>query len=410
MTRSRRPVVVLLASTVCSVTGNAMVEVLIPWLVLRQTGNAALAGLVGSLALVAVVGSLFFGAAIVDRWDRRNLSAGADILSALAVAAIPLLYRAGWLTTAAIVVLVVLGALFDGPGSSAREALRPTIANQARLSLERTNAFGEVTDGIGNVAGPAGAGLAVAALGLTQSFWIAAGLLLVAGAIFLVGMPPAPPVRLRTEARGQESYLAATRSGLARVWSDPVLRATSISASLIGFFLAPVVLVFTAAFETSNRSAALGGLLAAFALGSIGGAVGYAVASARVPRRMTLLVGFAGASIGLASMAALLDHYAYLLAAAVLTGGIAGPLGPVFSVIIQQRTDDAYRGRVVSTVWTLELITAPLSLAMAGVVIELTSAAVALSVIGAGCLAATIYTGTAPALRRIESVDLRQAT
>lgn len=406
MSRSFRPVGVLIASTTCSVSGNGMVEVLVPWLVLRETGNAALAGLVGSLALVAVVGSLFFGAAVIDRWDRRNLSGGADILSGMAVAAVPLLYWAGWLSTFAIVILVTVGALFDGPGASAREALRPAIAARARLSLERTNALGEIADGVGNVAGPVTAGLAVAALGLASSFWIAAGLLFFAGAIFLIGLPPATPVLPEAVEGDDESFLSATVDGLKRVWGDPVLRAASIAASLFGFFLAPVVLVLTAAFEASNRSAALGGVLAAFAIGSIGGAGGYAIGSARLRRRPTLLLGFTGTSLGLTAMEMLLDHYGALIVSAALTGIVAGPLGPLFSVIIQDRTDDAYRGRVIATIWTLELIAAPLSLVVAGLIIELTSAPVALTIIGVGCLVATIYSGVASGLRHIEAIDL----
>lgn len=403
---NRRPIAVLLGSTGASVTGNAMVEVLVPWLVLRETGSAAYAGAVGAAALVAVIVSLVFGAAFVDRVDRRDLSSGADLLSAVAVAAIPIIAWLGGLSAAVLIALVMVGALFDGPGRAAREALRPDIGARSSVSLERTNALGEVIDGIGGVLGPVGAGLAVAALGLMWSFWVAAGLLLIAGLIFLFGLGPFPPVTSHRQTTSDESYLDASVAGFRRVWRDPVLRAISISASLFGLLLAPVVLVFTAAFEATDRPTALGGLLAAFSAGSIGGALAYAAIGRRVPRRVTLLGGFLAVSIGLVSMSLAMANYAILIVIACATGFAAGPIGPTFSVIIQQRTADAYRGRVLATIGTLELLVAPMSLAVIGVIIEATSATISLGLIGAGCLGGTVYTITTPHLREIESADL----
>ena len=45
-----RPLVGLLTATGASVAANAMVAVLVPWLVLSRTGSPAQAGLVGAVA------------------------------------------------------------------------------------------------------------------------------------------------------------------------------------------------------------------------------------------------------------------------------------------------------------------------------------------------------------------------
>ncbi len=385
-----------------------MITVLVPWLVLRRTDNAAYAGLVNSAALVAAVVSLLFGAAIVDRWNRRNLSVGADLLSAVAVVAIPV---ADWLfdvSITMIVVLVAIGALFDGPGRSAREAMRPDIATRSGVTLERTNALGEVVDGVGNVAGPAGAGVAVAAIGLSGSFWLSAALLAAGGLVFLLVKSPAPRPAAADAGDGddEESYLAATVDGFRRVWRDPVLRATAISASLFGFFLAPIVLVLTASFESQGRAAALGGVLAAFSIGAILGTVAYAAVGEGLRRRPLVIAGSAAAAVGIGAMAALLENYVPLIIVTLVAGIVVGPLGPVFSVIIQQRAPDAIRGRVLATLGTLELVAAPLSLAIAGVRIEVLGTATSMGIIAAGGGIATLYTALAPGLRRIEAADL----
>lgn len=400
---TRRPLVGLLLSTVLSVSGNGMAFVLIPWLVLRRTGNAAYAGLINSGALVAGIASLVFSAAVIDRWKRRNLSVGADLLSAAAVLAIPVIDWAFGLTTATIAVLVIVGALFDAPGRSAREALRPDIARRSGVSLERTNALGEVCDGIGGIAGPAVAGIAVASIGLFASFWLAASFLGLAGLVFWIAEPATEIERADED---DEAFLRAAAAGFRRVWSDPVLRDTAISGALFGLALAPIVLVFTAAFEAQDRASELGGFFAAFSVGTVVGASGYAWIGERLRRRPVLLASLAGASVGIALLAVVLENYPALVAAAVFTGVTAGPAGPIFSVIIQQRAEDSVRGRVLATIGTIELVTAPLALVIAGLVIEATSPRTTLVVVAICTTLAAIFTATAPGLRRIEPHQL----
>ena len=403
---SKRSLYGMLGSTTCSVTGNAMVVVLIPWLVLRETGSAAYAGFVNSAALIAAIFALLFGAAILDRWNRRNLSVGADLLSAAAVAAIPVADYFDGLSLPVIVVLVMIGAVFDVPGRAAREAIRPDIAKHSGVSLERTNALGEACDGIGAIAGPASTGAAVAVIGLSSSFWLAAAVLGAAGLVLLVVPRAATQHAAADSQRSGESYLHSASGGFKVVWRDPVLHTTATCGVLYGLFLSPIVLVLTAAFEADGRATALGGLLAAYSIGSISGSLAYAAWGQRLSRRFTLAAGLAGTTVGIAAMAALLGSYSFLVVAGIATGLFAGPLGPVFSVIIQQRTANEFRGRVLAAIGTLELSAAPLAMSVAGIVIEQTSPATTLYLVAAGSVIATLYTVLAPGLRKIEALDL----
>ena len=52
-----------------------------------------------------------------------------------------------------LLVLVALGAVFDSPGAAARESLRPDVARAAGIPLIRVNAWGEVAENIGYLAG-----------------------------------------------------------------------------------------------------------------------------------------------------------------------------------------------------------------------------------------------------------------
>lgn len=383
-----------------------MVFILVPWLVLQETGNAAYAGLVNAFALVAGIVSMAFGAAVIDRWDRRTLSAGADLLSAVAVAAIPLAMLVGTLHIAVLCLLVAVGALFDGPGRAAREALRPVISQRSGVALARTNALGETMDAIGNVIGPALAGVVLAAAGLSASFWVTAVVLFAAAVVFVVTVDPAPPDVDPNEL--QTSFWAATVEGVSLVWADRTLRDLSIVGLWFGFALAPFMLVFTAEFQAVGRATALGTLVSVFGVGAIVGALGYAVVGERLPRRATYVAASFAASLCVLAMPFVFDHFAALLVAACLTGVAAGPIGPIFSVVVQERTEDHYRGRVIATVGAFEMIAAPLATAMFGVIIEVASPRVAMVVIGVVMLGATAYAAISRGFRLIEAVDSDQ--
>jgi MFS family permease len=269
------------------------------------------------------------------------------------------------------------------------------------MSLERVTAYGEAMDGAGEVAGPALAGLAVAAIGLGSSFWLAAGVFLVAAGAMWLFVPTWP-----MEHREPEPYLSATWAGLRVVWRDRVLRDTAVTLALFGFFITPIVLVLTAEFEPDDRATALGLVIAVFAFGGVVGAVIFAALADRLPRRPTLIAGFALVSVGLAAMGPTLGSLTLVLVIAALTGLASGPLAPLLSVIVQDRATDQYRGRIISTMGTVWLIAGPLAVLVSGLLVEATSPGAVLVMIGAGSAASTVFAALTPGLRHIERADL----
>ena len=137
--RRRGPLFALFAANAISMSGNVAALVAIPWFVLQTTGSAARTGVVAAAGLVPIVVSGFFGGALVDRLGYRRTSVVADLASAGAVAAIPLLHRDVGIEFWQLVVLVFLGGLLDAPGVTARASLLPDVAAAAGWSLERAS-------------------------------------------------------------------------------------------------------------------------------------------------------------------------------------------------------------------------------------------------------------------------------
>lgn len=395
--RRRGALAGLLSATGASTAANAMVAVLVPWLVLIRSGSAAQAGLVGAVTLAAGVVALFLGGPLIDRWGRRRVSAGADLLSALAVLALPLVDAVVGLTLVSVLILVALGAAFDGPGAAAREAARPDVAAAGRVPVERVNARGEAVEGAGGIAGPALAGAGLGLIGAMSSLWVAAGLFVLAAVATWLALPPDRP---RTVA--SQPYLREAADGLRLVWHDRTLRAIALLGTFGLLAVAPFTLVLTAHFAPRGEAAALGLVSAALATGAVVGALAYGAVAQRLRRRTVLLGSLVSATVGFVAMAAL-PPAPLLGVLAGLTGVAIGPINPVLAVLMQERTEPGIRGRVVSTTWSLSMLASPLGVLAAGLLLEVSSPAVALLVVGAGVALTTVYTALTPGLRDVET-------
>jgi MFS family permease len=318
----RRPLFGLLTATAASVAANTMVTVLVAWLVLSRTGSPAQAGLVGSVALAAAVPALIAGGPLIDRWGRRRAAVGADLLSAAAVAALPLLDLTVGLSLVSTLALVATGALFDGAGAAARETTRPGVAATGDTTIDVVNARGEVAENVGEIAGPALAGVGIGVLGAMTALWVAAALLLVAAATTWLTLPPEAA---RTDR--PEPYLPAARAGLRAVWHDSTLRAATLLGTVAMVFIAPLTLILTAHLAPRGEPHALAAIMAALGCGAIVGALGYGSLAGRLRRRPVLLTGLTAAAFGLALMA-LLPAPGILACLALLTGTPTPTSGP----------------------------------------------------------------------------------
>jgi predicted MFS family arabinose efflux permease len=204
-----RPLYALVAANAISTLGNVVSAVALPWLVLVTTGSAAKTGLTAFVITVPFAVSGLFGAAISDRIGARRTSVIGDSLSAAAVAAVPFLHAVDRLEFWHVLALGFLKSVFDAPGTAARRALLPELAEQAKTTLERANSLYVSTEHIGYVAGAPLGGVAIAAVGSANVLWIDAASFALAAAIVAASVPEA-----RRTARAGAGYFADVVFGL----------------------------------------------------------------------------------------------------------------------------------------------------------------------------------------------------
>ncbi|MBQ7804665.1 MFS transporter, partial [Rhodococcus sp. (in: high G+C Gram-positive bacteria)] len=137
------PLVLVNLATLFSAIGNGIAIVVLPWLVLERTGKATDAAIVAGAAAIPLLVSSLFSGTFVDKFGRRRTSMISDALSAMSVAAIPIIAATAGLTIPVIAALAALGAVFDPAGMAARESMLPAATRTAKWKLDRTNSVYE---------------------------------------------------------------------------------------------------------------------------------------------------------------------------------------------------------------------------------------------------------------------------
>ena len=369
--KKKSPVILLQISNFASGLGNSIVMITIPWLILERTDSPAFAGLVAAVSALPGILVSPIGGWLVDRIGRKAVSISADLLSALSVAAFPIIAMTFGLSNLSILLIAVAGAVFDPAGYTARKTMLPDVATASDVNLDRLNGIHEGFMGVAWVFGPAiGAGL-IASIGSINSFWVAAGLFVIAALTIAF---------LRITDAGKESKELAIklgqktdgriRMGVRALWGDKLLRTLSIAILVIAAVYLPTEsVVLPTYFEDIDNPGGLGLVISALAGGSAIGAFGYGWISTRIQRRALMRMIMIGSSLSIIPMA-FLPPLPILMAAGFLLGLAWGPYSPLLNTLVQQRIPAHLHGRVFGVQTAVFYAAPPLGMVLSGLSVE----------------------------------------
>ena len=391
----------LAAANGISQLGNSITSLAIPWFVLVTTDSASRTGIAGAIVAVSPVFAGVVSGPVVDRLGFRRSSIISDLLSGVTVALIPLLYLADWLTFGQLLVLIFLGAFFDVPGHTARGALVPALARQAQMSLERANSILQLSFGLSDaVIAPLLAGLLIAAFGAAQVLFIDAGTFAVSILIvaLLISVQPVNGDADAEDSAGEEGdTIGRLMAGFRFVLRDRVLQTilpVAILLNFIGRAFAGVLLPVYIRDEYDNP-AYLGLLVSAMGIGMLAGILLFGAYGERYSRYNVFLTGF---SLSVASVW-LLTIPVFLptdLIAMLFFGVGIGPLNPLLQTLVQIRTPERMLGRVLSALFTLFTVAAPLGVLAAGVAVDTIGLRASMITTAALMTTVPIWVGFAP--------------
>ena len=369
--KKKSPVVLHQLSNFSSGLGNSIVMITIPWLILEETGSPAFAGLVAAIS--ALPGLLIspIGGWLVDHIGRRTVSIGADLLSAVAVVAFPIVALISELSGSTILIIAVIGAVFDPAGYTARKTLLADVAKASDIKLDRLNGIHEGFMGIAWVFGPAvGAGL-ISTVGAVNSFWVAGGLFIFAALaiVFLRVGNLGKDARDLAEEMGEKTN-RSIRVGFQVLWKDKLLRTLTVSILIIAAVYLPTeTVVLSTYFEDLGQPASLGIVISALAAGYAVGSFGYGWVSARLKRKNLVRTTFIGVAMSIVPMA-FLPPLPILAVAGFFLGLFWGPFNPLVSTLIQQRVPADQQGRVFGVQTAVFYAAPPLGMVLAGLSVE----------------------------------------
>ena len=375
MTASRRllPVLFLEAANLTSGLGNAVVMLAFPWLVLQETGSAAAAGAVAAIsALPALLAAPLTGW-LVDRLGRKPVAIGADVVSALSVAAVPIVAMTIGLTYGSILALAIVGAIFDPAGYSARRALIPDAAQASGMDTDRLNGIHEGVFLVGWTAGPLAAAALIASVGAASAFWLPCALFLLAAIAVAAMRVGDAGQRARDEAQAaglNEGGLSGLVRGFTALWKDRALRVLAIAVLIIAAVYMPTEAVILPAYYNSMEDpASLGIVIAATSGGSMIGAFSYGWILARVRPSVLVRIILIGTTLSVLPMT-LLPPLPVLAAFGFILGLVWGPFNPLFSTLVQRRIRPEEQGRVYGVQLAGFYAAPPLGMVVAGISVD----------------------------------------
>ncbi len=343
-----------LASFGLSGIGNAIINVVLPILVLQRTGDPVAAGTVATAVAIPSLLFALIGGHLVDAIGHKPMSIISDLISATSVVGLILVDTTLELSLGWFIALGIFGAIGDIPGMAARQALAGDVAQTAGKDISWLAGLSQGLMGVSFLIGPALAGV------MMTVFPISTVLIVTASCSFAAAVCTSL-VRVHKSVATAEEYpgLSAWRE----ILKFTPIKTLIVVAGLSQTIVAPFMVLVPAHFQSINAPEMFGYALSGFAIGTIAsGGVVSAIGQKRLQvlwsASMTfMMVGFITASV--------LKVTPLVVVGFVILGIGQGLLQPVLMIVIVAQIPEHIRGRTFSIFSALNTIGAPIGLSVA---------------------------------------------
>jgi MFS family permease len=388
----------LWAAMCVSLLGDGAFLVAVAWQVYELSNAPTAMSVVGIAMTVPTIVFLLIGGVASDRFDRRLVMVAADLLRAVAGAALAVLALTHAIEVWQIAVIAAVygtGAAFFAP---AFDALVPDIVPSERLA--QANALDQLMRPIVfRMAGPAIGGVLVASASAGVVFALDAASFIVSAATLLLVRVAATPA-----ARGPSSMRRDLAEGWRFVRARAWLWVTFASAAVAYLcFMGPVevLLPYVVKNDLAGSARDLGMVFAAGGVGSVACAI--AMGQRNLPRRSITFIYacWTLATVAVAGYGVASAIWQLMLAAVAFNAlETAGTI--VWATLKQRHVPRSVLGRVSSLDWLISIGLLPVSFALTGPIVSVLGSRGTLVVAG---VVGAVVTGAAyfvPGVRDVE--------
>jgi MFS family permease len=388
-----------------SLLGDGAFLVAIAWQVYELSNTPTAMSVVGIAMTVPTILFLLLGGVASDRFERRRIMIGADVLRAAAGLALAGLALTGALEVWHACVFAAMygtGAAFFAP---AFDAVVPDIVPSERLA--QANALDQlVRPLVFRMAGPALGGLLVASGGAGVVFALDSASFMFSAAVLC---------RVRVDARAEGREARSVTRDLAEGWRFVRRRAwlwATFASAAVAYlcFMGPVevLLPYLVKNELEGSARDLGMVFAAGGIGSVTCAL--AMGQRDIPRRSITFIYACWTLATLAVAGYGLSSAMWQLMLAALAFNALETAGTIVWATLKQRhVPRSMLGRVSSLDWLISIGLLPLSFALTGPVaaaIGTRGTLIAAGLVGAIATAAAFFV---PGVQRVERLGQRAA-
>lgn len=335
------------------------------WLVLQITDSSGHLGVTVALQYIPL---LLFGAhagVLADRIDNRRLLIATSFVGGLLALGLGVITHTGNASTWVIDAFALAFGCVTALERPAMQAIVFQLVGAERLA----SAVG--INGIINTAarlvGPSIAGLLIATAGIAACFFVnAASYLVVIGALLFLRKRDLVARPLRAKGAG------GLREGLRYVRSNPDVSRPLVVMALVGTlaYNFQTTIPSMVKFGFGRGAGSVAAVMSISAIGSIAG--GLVIAGLRLDPRRSLAVSLIGLAIGLALFGAA-PNYACFVVVCLPLGFVSSSFLTVNATVLQQATDPAMQGRVMSLHQIAWFGSTPIGALLMGALIEATS-------------------------------------
>jgi MFS family permease len=384
-----------------SVLGDQFHFIALAWLTLQLTGSGLALGSVLMAAAIPRAVLMLLGGAISDRREPKTVILVSNVLRAVAVAIIAALVLTHRAELWQVAVMAVAFGIVDAFFYPAMHSFLPLLITGERLPA--ANGLFQATGQLLGLIGPALAGVTIAIIGTGSAFALdSASFVFAAVAIALVrGGHRAASTDPAAATGPRPSILSTIREGAGYAFHDQALRTLLVLATALNVaFTGPISvgLPWLSANRFDAGAAGFGIMISGFGAGAligtiVAGSVGRIRQQGRVVLAIGALLGVGLGAIGLAPSVAVVTLIALLIGLGV------GFVNVTVVSWVQQRTETAMLGRVMSIMMLGSVGLAPLSLVVTGVLIDVQPTLVYLG--AGGIILATVAIAVATRADRV---------
>jgi MFS family permease len=384
-----------------SVLGRTMLSTALGWQLYERTHSPLALGLVGLAQVVPVVGLVTVAGAAADRYPRKHIGALTQLLQAAVALGIALVSY----TQAPVAIIYALlfvsgiGTAFASPAVS---ALMPELVPHARLA--EVNAWTSTAFQLASTAGPALAGVLLAALGDATPIYVVAAVTALAFSIIVWRLPtrasmPTGKAPTRRDLLAGLRFVFRCKELLASITLDLFAVLLGGVSALMPIFARDILQVGPEGLGWLQAAPSTGALLTAMVQTRLG------------PWRRSghiLLISVAG--FGAATLGFGLSRSFSLSLALLFLTGVFDSLSVVIRRTLEQVvTPDRLRGRVGAVHFVFIGLSNELGEFESGVTAALLGATGSVLLGGAGTLVVVLLAGLGwPAMRRMGRLDQMQ--